>query len=125
LLEHNRNARIVWQHAGWDLTGERTVMLMRSLLTKHPNLYMAIKLDESGSRVTSPFTLEGAIKPVWVMMLRRFPDRFMIGSDQFFDEGTERLDLARKFVDALPPEVAHAVASDNARRIYRLETKTR
>jgi predicted TIM-barrel fold metal-dependent hydrolase len=50
LLEHNRNARIIWAHAGWDLTGERTVPLMRSLLDKHPNLYLSIKVDESGSR---------------------------------------------------------------------------
>ncbi len=125
LLEHNRNARIVWEHAGWDLTGERTVRLMRLLLNKHSNLYMAIKLDESGSRLTQPFRPDGAIKPGWMMMLRDFSDRFMIGSDQFFDEGTERVALARKFVDALPPELARAVASENARRIYRLEIKKR
>jgi predicted TIM-barrel fold metal-dependent hydrolase len=125
LLVHNRNARIVWAHAGWDLTGERTVPLMRSLLQKHPNLYMSVKLDESGSRRTSPFGPDNTLKPGWLMMLRDFPDRFVIGSDQFFDEGTERLALARKFVDALPPQVARVVASENARRIYRLETKTR
>jgi predicted TIM-barrel fold metal-dependent hydrolase len=125
LLAHNRKARIVWAHAGWDLTGERTVPLMRSLLEKHPNLYMSIKLDESGSRQTSPFGPDNGLKPGWLKMLRDFPDRFIIGSDQFFDEGTERLTLARKFVDALPPEIARVVGSENARRIYRLETKTR
>ena len=125
LLARNRNARIVWSHAGWDLTGERTVPLMRSLLERHPNLYMSVKLDESGSRQTSPFGPNDGLKPEWLMMLRDFPDRFVIGSDQFFDEGTERLTLARKFVDALPPGVARVVASENARRIYRLETKTR
>jgi len=125
LLEHSRNARIVWVHAGWDLTGERTVPLMRSLLAKNPNLYMSIKLDMSGFRVTSPFGPEDRLKPGWLMMLRAFPDRFVIGSDQFFDEGTERLSLARKFVDELPPEMARAVASENARRIYRLEIKTK
>jgi predicted TIM-barrel fold metal-dependent hydrolase len=124
LLAHNRSARIVWAHAGWDLTGERTVPRMRSLLKKHPNLYMSVKLDKSGFRRTSPFGPDNGLKPGWLTMLRDFPDRFMIGSDQFFDEGTERLTLARKFVDALPPEVARVVASENARRIYRLETKT-
>ena len=38
LLDHNPRARIVWVHAGWDLTGERTVPLMRTLLEKHFNL---------------------------------------------------------------------------------------
>ena len=123
LLEHNRNARIIWAHAGWDLTGERTVPLMSSLLNRHPNLYMGIKLDESGSRQTFPFGSDGGLKPGWLMMLRDFRDRFVIGSDQFFDEETERLSLARKFVDALPPEVVHAVATENARRIYRLRQK--
>jgi predicted TIM-barrel fold metal-dependent hydrolase len=125
LLEHNRNAHIIWAHAGWDLTGERTVPLMRSLLEKHPNLYMGIKLDESGVRLTFPFASDGGLKPGWLKMLRDFRDRFVIGSDQFFDEGTERISLARKFVDALPPEVARAVATENARRIYRFETKAR
>jgi predicted TIM-barrel fold metal-dependent hydrolase len=125
LLVHNRNARIVWVHAGWDLTGERTVELMRSLLGKHSNLYMSVKIDAGGPRRTWPFGPDGGLRPGWLMMLRDFPDRFMIGSDQFFDEGTERLTLARKFVDALPMEVARVVASENARRIYRLETKTR
>ena len=125
LLAHNGNAHVVWAHAGWDLTGERTVPLMRSLLEKHSNLYMSVKLDESGSRWTSPFGPNDGLKPGWLMMLRDFPDRFVIGSDQFFDEGTERLTLARKFVDALPPEVARVVASENARRIYRLDTKTK
>ena len=125
LLAHNPNARIVWAHAGWDLTGERTVPLMRSLLKNHPNLYMSVKLDESGSRRTWPFGPKGGLKPGWLAMLRDFSDRFVIGSDQFFDEGTERLTLARKFVDALPPEVARVVGSENAKRIYRLETKTR
>jgi len=125
LLEHNRNARIIWAHAGWDLTGERTVPLMRSLFNKHPNLYMGIKLHESGSRQTFPFGPDGALKPGWLMMLRGFRDRFVIGSDQFFDEGTDRLTLARKFVDALPPEVARVVATENARRIYRFEAKAR
>src|SRR5207244_9131706 len=87
-----------------DLTGERTVPLMRSLLQKHPNLYMSVKLDETGSRRTSPFGPDNGLKPGWLMMLRDFPDRFVIGSDQFFDEGSERITLARKFIDALPPE---------------------
>lgn len=125
LLEHNRDARIVWVHAGWDLTGQRTVPLMRSLLDKHPNLYMSVKLDESGSRQTFPFNSDGGFRPDWLVMVRDFPNRLVIGSDQFFDEGVERLTLARKFIDSLPPEVARMVANENAKRIYRLDSKSR
>ena len=125
LLEHNRNARIVWAHAGWDHTRERTVALMRSLLGKHPNLYMSIKLDPNGPQHTSPFGRDGTLRRNWVALLRDFPDRFMIGSDQFFDEGSERLAVARRFVDALPSDLARLLASENAKRIYRLDPKPR
>ncbi|MBI4277377.1 MAG: amidohydrolase family protein, partial [Armatimonadetes bacterium] len=47
LLAHNRKARIVWDHAGWDLTGQLTVDLMRRLLAAHSNLYMNIKISRS------------------------------------------------------------------------------
>ena len=123
LLAHNREARIVWAHGGWDLTGERTVALMRSLLERHPNLHMSIKLDPRGPQGTSPLTPDGMLRAEWLALLRAFPDRFVIGSDQFFEEGAERLALARKLVDALPSDVARRVASENARRIYRLDGK--
>jgi len=121
LLEHNREARIVWLHAGWDLTGERTIPLMRGLLERHPNLTMSIKCDHSGARATAPFFPDSpALRPGWRAMLGAFPDRFMIGSDQFAGEETERLECVRALIDALPPELARPVASENARRIYRL-----
>ena len=121
LLEHNRRARIVWLHAGWDLTGERTLPLMRGLLERHPNLAMSIKCDHSGARATAPFVPDGHVaRPGWIALLSAFPDRFMIGSDQFAGEETERLECARALIDALPPELARQVASGNARRIYRL-----
>jgi predicted TIM-barrel fold metal-dependent hydrolase len=121
LLEHSPGARIVWLHAGWDLTGERTVALMHGLLERHANLAMSIKCDAGGTRATAPFLPEeGAIRPAWLAMLRAFPDRFMIGSDQFLGEDTERFENARRLVDALPAELARLVAGENARRIYRL-----
>ena len=125
LLAHNPNARIIWAHAGWDLTGERTVALMRSMLEKHPNLYMSIKLRTRGPQRTSPFDLYGGLRPDWLGMLRDYPDRFVIGSDQFFDDEFEALTLARKFVDALPPDLAHKIARENALRIYRLGAPAR
>jgi len=124
LLAHNQQARVVWAHAGWDLTGERTVALMRVLLEKHPNLYMNVKIDEHGDRRTQPFAADGSLRSDWLALLHDFPDRFMVGSDQFYDEPLERLAFARRFVDALPPELAHRIASENARQIYRLSAPT-
>ena len=123
LLDHNPKARINWLHAGWDLTGERTVPLMRRLLTRHPNLFMTIKSDEHGSRKTNPFLPDFGVKPAWLEMLRAFPDRLAVGSDQFYnqvDQDPTRIEHARKLVDALPPDLAPRVGRENARHIYRL-----
>lgn len=123
LLNHSQRARIVWLHAGWDLTGERTVPLMRGLLGRHANLFMTIKSDQHGSRQTLPFLPGLELKPGWLEMLRSFPDRFAVGSDQFFDEvdaDATRIEHARKLIDALPPDLARLVGYENARRIYRL-----
>lgn len=125
LLAHNRKAHIVWAHAGWDNTGERTVPLMHRLLSDHPNLYMSIKLDDRAPKLTSPFDMENHLKPGWLALLSEFPDRFLIGSDQFYDSGPEHVALVRQFVDALPPDIARQVANENARRIYRLETQAK
>lgn len=123
LLAHNQGALIIWAHAGWDLSGERSVPLMRTLLAKHPNLYMSVKVDRAGSKRTSPFAPDGSIKPSWLALLSAFPDRFVIGSDQFFDEDTARLAAVRRFVDALPADVAPAIARRNAERIYKLDAR--
>lgn len=121
LLDHNPQARIVWLHAGWDLTAQRTLALMRRLLRQHDNLVMSIKYDHSGSKLTAPFFPDGSeLRPGWIAMLHDFPDRFMIGSDQFIGEPAERFESARQLVDALPPELRPVVAHENARRIYRL-----
>ncbi|MBN1269714.1 MAG: hypothetical protein JXB04_09015 [Kiritimatiellae bacterium] len=45
LLVHERGARIVWQQAGWDNTGEFGVDLIRRLLAAHPNLYFALRVE--------------------------------------------------------------------------------
>jgi hypothetical protein len=123
LLDHNPSARINWLHAGWDLTGERSVSLMRHLLTRHSNLFMTIKSDEHGSQKTTPFLPDFSVKPAWLEMLQAFPDRFAVGSDQFYnlvDQDPTRIEHARKFVDALPPEIAQRVGRENAHHIYRL-----
>jgi hypothetical protein len=121
LLDHNPKARIVWVHAGWDLTGERTIPVMQGLLERHANLFMSIKIDRSGTPRTAPFLPDSAqIRPDWIAMLRAFQDRFVIGSDQFIDQGTARFDTARRFVDALPADLQGLIANGNAPRIYRL-----
>jgi hypothetical protein len=120
LLAHNPGARIVWAHAGWDLSGMRSPELMHGLLQRHGNLAMNVKIGLGGARETAPFGPDGRIKPAWLALFRAFPDRFTIGSDQFVDEGTERMETVRQLVDQLPSDLARRIGHDNAPLIYRL-----
>ena len=130
LLAHNRNARIVWAHAGWDNTGHRTVALMRRLLETHANLYMNIKLPIGSKRddltppENQPVDDNGRIRPEWIDLLQAFPDRFVLGSEAFYDiQAMARGASAAQtpFIEQLPPDLARKVGYENAARIYRLD----
>ena len=84
LLAHNRQARIIWAHAGSDNIGYRTPDLCRRLLKAHPNLYMEIKFDP-GFPGKNPPIVDGKLLPEWLSLFSDFPARFIIGSDQHFD----------------------------------------
>ena len=130
LLGHNRRARIVWAHAGWDNTGHRTLALSRRLLAAHPNLFMSLKIGRESLPDTRPMAGD-AIRPEWVELIRAFPDRFVIGSDQFHasprspQRWPRSAEGPRRLLDQLPDDVARLVAEDNAIRIYRLRDETR
>lgn len=120
LLSHNRRARIVWVHAGWDNTGQRAVELMRRLLADHPNLYMSFKFHEI--EINNPFD-EDQLRPEWLDLVRSFPDRFTIGTDAKYDKKVKDLPLYRRLLDQLPPDLAQKVAYLNAVRIYNLNKR--
>lgn len=121
LLAHNRKARIVWAHAGWGHTGQRTTALMRALLGRHANLFMNIKINRHSNKRRAPFIPgKHTIRREWIAMLRAFPDRFMVGSDQFMGGDLEPMKNMRDFIDALPPALAPGIAAENAKAVYRL-----
>jgi len=133
LLSHNRGARIIWAHAGWDNTGYRTVELMRQLLQRHANLYMSIKIQRPLYPQNMPMDSKGQILPEWLDLIRSFPDRFVIGSDIFYGvsgEVTWRTpsgDLQPKedptwiFLRKLPSDLARKLAYENVIQIYKLK----
>jgi hypothetical protein len=74
-----------------------------------------------------PF-IRSPIKPEWLELIRDFPDRFVIGSDQFnASPKSERSRPHRSmgprmFMDQLPEGLARKVGIENAARIYNLGT---
>ena len=135
LLAHNRQARIVWAHAGSDMLGHWTVELSRRMLKEHPNLYMSLRMALARQPQNFPLTQTGGVKPEWRSLLEEFPDRFVIGGDQFFvapgqrgghavtvsqRSGTMRQRINR-FLAALPEPLARKIGYENAIRIYRIK----
>jgi uncharacterized protein (TIGR03067 family) len=136
LLAHNRRARIVWAHAGSDMLGWWTADLSRRLLSKHANLFMSLRLAPGRAPQNSAYTRDGVVRPEWLALFRDFPDRFVLGGDQFFVSPTMRGEgpgvtfsqraplmrqRSRAFLAALPPDLARRIGADNAIRLYKLQ----
>jgi predicted TIM-barrel fold metal-dependent hydrolase len=126
LLAHNRNAKIIWAHAGWDNTGRRTAKLSAELLGRHSNLYMSLKVGRDSGPENRPVERERGIRPEWLDLIRAFPDRFLIGSDQFYlsPRAPQRFprhpEATTGILTGLPPDLARKVAYENARRLFKL-----
>ena len=128
LLAHNPAAKVCWQHAGSDWYGYLTVDLSRRLLQQHPNLYMSLALGRRCVRENAPLSDDRQIRPEWLRLFRDFPGRFVIGSDSFIhpdDKINERLApplfWTRRFLDALPPDLAPKIAYENAIALFKLK----
>jgi len=136
LLAHRRDARIVWQHVGWDNLGEMSVHLLRGLMSKHPNLHLSLRIEvrpgQVGSRgVPMPNRIvdeAGNIRPEWLALIREFSDRVMIGSDEFVGpsgglttEPHASFQTTWNMLERLPEDLRKKVGGENAARVYRLK----
>ena len=118
-LRNHPHTRFIWAHAGSSLEIHRhqtrldfLLPTLSRLLESYPNLY----IDLSWS-VLQPYLLDeqGHPRGEWVALVKRFPERFMLGSDVVgrFDSLGEQLHSFDPFLDALPADVAQKVARDN------------
>jgi hypothetical protein len=127
LVSHNPDAKILWSHVGWCNTGHRTVQLCRDLLSRHGNLYMSFKFSPEGKEEVRPLGSRGAVlKPEWLQLIRDFPDRFIIGTDQFYGPpgskqiGPQKTEAMIRFIDLLPPDLAKKLCWKNPKSIFNL-----
>ncbi|MBT3358946.1 MAG: amidohydrolase family protein [Rhodospirillales bacterium] len=124
LMAHNRNTTIIWAHAGWGNTGQRTVELCRKLLEAHPNLFMSIKIEKKGRPKIRLLDRSGMLVSEWLELFTQFPDRFILGSDEKYDRDAKRAQKnthgIRRLLDQLPPDLAQHIAHDNPKRLFGL-----
>lgn len=130
LLGYNRNASVIWEHAGWDNTGWRSTELMDRLLTDHPNLYCAFKVRErnptidGGAMLNRPVNESGVLLPEWRNLILKHPDRFIIGTDTFTSNLQTRLPQSWNetwsIPNQLPDDIALKVRIENACKIYKI-----
>lgn len=132
LFAYNPKARFVWAHVGFEPLMTRNIGIVRDMLQAHPNLYMSFRLNRGAPRPAAAINADGQPKPPWLNLVKNFPDRFVLGSDAFYDSSSiargstaEGFENLRRFIEQLPPEVAKSVANGNAMRIYRLEIPAR
>jgi len=133
LLGHNRKTRIVWRHLGWDNTGGKTPELIERLLKTHPNLYLAIRIEErisdlAGGRMPNRIVDERwDVRDEWLAIFKSFPDRFVIGSDEFIPVEGDNTITPQSFEETwrimkqLPVDLRAKIGRDNAMRIYGLK----
>lgn len=129
LLDHNPKARIVWQHIGWDNTGQMTISLLRRMIEKHPNLYLAIKAVPDSNRRNRIHDDAYNILPEWREFIESFPDRIVVGADEFarpseMQGGYKKppfFKITWQAVMSLPPELRKHIGRENPLRIYNLK----
>jgi len=124
-------AKIVWSHVGWDNTGDLSPTLVKELLTAHPNLYASLKmLDSVGPcQVVAhrPLDENGELQDDWNQLFEEFPDRFVLGSDEFTGNAqsitadSASLQGTWNLIAKLPEAIAYKFACENPRLIYNIE----
>ena len=126
LLAHNPKARIILSHSS-DATGDRTAEVIGGLMARHPNLLMSLNvLPQFAFPQNLALRASGPIKPEWVRLIERYPDRFLLGSDQFYRDlcpsckMIDTLTPSLRWLQLLPSDLSRRVALDNPRRVFKL-----
>ncbi len=115
LMAHAPGARLIWAHSG---IGGAPVARVLALLDKYPRL-----MGELSYRPGLTCD-EGRLCPEWRALLQKYPDRFLIGSDTWVNQRwmyyDELMRGYRRWLGALPPDVARRIAWDNGAGLFQL-----
>ncbi len=131
LLEHNRNTKIIWAHAGWSNTGIATAELLSQYMEKNSNLYLALKLRKpktTEEKTAYPLDEAGMIKSKWLNLLVTYPSRIMVGTDVKYwssnisleEEISGKINAIKNLLNQLPTEIAQLIGSETAKSLLGL-----
>lgn len=122
-LIKNPDVRFIWAHAGTSKELHRhqeeldfLLPLVQRLLAKHDNLY----IDLSWTLIQPYLTdSKGKPNPDWLALFKQHPTRFVLGSDVVgrFSSLAETMQGFEPVLQALPDDVAQAIAEDNFRAL--------
>jgi Tat protein secretion system quality control protein TatD with DNase activity len=104
------------------------------LLSIHPNIFFMVShsntvtINQSNQPWVNLFDGD-QLKPEWKDLMLAYPDRFILNFDNVFEEHwgqyyLEQVKLWRQSLQQLPVDVAHAIAHQNAERLWHLPPAT-
>lgn len=139
LLDHNKDALIIWCHLG-----RATPEVVKRMLDKHPNLYVDISdvqprsdnargVSAASLAVFWEYTLKnsiidenGRLGENWKNVFMSYPERIMISCDAMSSKNYGRMYSAlmnelKNVLSQLTPEAAQMIAYQNAMKIFRID----
>jgi len=103
-------ARIVWAHAGFEYAST-----VEEMMDEYKNLWADLSFRRE------IYTNDQFLR-TWEKLLIKHADRFMIGVDTYIPQRWLKIDNVvahfKDMLDALPEDVAHKIANQNAQRVY-------
>lgn len=115
LFSHGPRVRIIWAHTGFGTPLPR----LEELLRKYPALVgeLSYRSDVAAG--------DGGLAPPWAGMFRKYPTRFVVGSDTWVNQRWESysglIGGYRKWLGELPAPLAERIAWRNAAELFGLE----
>jgi hypothetical protein len=101
------------------------------MLSSHSNLYVALRVEDRltqvGSNELMPNRIvdsNGEIENDWLNLFTEYPDRFVIGADEFTgpdssgSKGAPSMDSTWEMLEKLPDSIKTKMAGANALSIY-------
>ncbi len=104
---------VIWAHAGMLEPPE----VVGPMLEKYPTLYVETSLREGD------ILHRDGIDPDWLALIKRYPDRLMVGIDtgnnNRWDRYKELVAENRAWLSKLPRDIAERIAYKNAARLFK------